>query len=262
MKRILLVLAHPDDESFACGGTVAKYVDAGFRADLICTTRGEAGGGGPFGDISGTALGDIRQKELELAASILGISTITFLGYKDGTLHDEPPGEIEDAVFRKMIEMVPDYVITFDTTGISNHPDHIKICFSATYAFQKYASWVIDIMKRRGNADEGLLPKLYYVSMPESVATFLKKKKNIPEESFGRPWQGIEDKRITTVINIERYRSIKKKALRAHASQTSDVERFLSLARHPLLTYEYFILRMHGLQEVFMGKNDRFANRL
>lgn len=253
MKRLLLVFAHPDDESFSCGGTVAKYVKAGWRVDLICATRGEEGSRGPYVNLAHDQLGDIRQKELQKAGITLGINSITFLGYRDGTLSAQTPGELEDKVHKKMEELVPDAVITTDTTGISNHPDHIKVSFVTTYAFQKYASWI---------EAQQIFPKLYYACMPESIAQYLQKKKTLPMESFGKPWRGTPDKHITTVINIMKFASVKKKALSSHVSQQENVDQFLSLPSQPELKHEYFILRMHGTTEVFMGKHDRVSNAL
>ena len=262
MKKILLVFAHPDDESFTTAGTVAKYVKAGWEVDLVCATRGEKGEVGLYVSATPAKLGEIRQKELEQAARKLGISNVTFLDYKDGELEELEYGELEDILYRKIEETVPDCVITFDTTGISNHPDHIKVCFATTYAFQKYAAWVGDQLQKIGSEQKGAEPKLYYACMPESLAAYLIKLKNIPDESFGRPWKGSLDKLITAVIDVGAYKSVRRRALQCHVSQQKDVSRFLSLANHPLLSREYFILRMHGTTEVFMGKNDRVSNRL
>ncbi len=277
MKTLLLVLAHPDDESFACGGTIAKYAERGCLVHLICATRGEAGSFGSYKDLSGEELGDIRQKELETSGTMLGITSVTFLGYKDGVLAGQHSGELEDKIYRQMTVISPDVVITFEPNGISNHPDHSKICLSTTFAFQKYAA-DMDSLKN-GAAKLGQRakksfeqvsseheqikePKLYYACMPESVAAYLKKQKNIPAESFGKSWIGISDKFVTTVIDIDKYRTEKMKALKAHVSQQIDVDRFLSLSTQPLLRQEYFILHMQGIHEVFMGRNDRVAHRL
>ncbi|MCX6792007.1 MAG: PIG-L family deacetylase [Candidatus Gottesmanbacteria bacterium] len=261
MKRLLLVFAHPDDESFSCGGTVAKYVKAGWNVDLICATRGEDGSRGPYIDLPQDQLGDIRQKELQKAGITLGINSITFLGYRDGTLSSQTPGTLEDNVYKKMEEFVPDAVITMDTTGISNHPDHIKMCFVTTYAFQKYAAWIKEKLKDQQVAAQ-IFPKLYYACMPESLCVYLKKKKPLSSESFGKPWRGTPDKYVTTVINIMKFASTKKKALTSHISQQEDINRFLSMPSQPLLKHEYFILRMYGTTEVFMGKHDRVSNAL
>ena len=72
----------------------------------------------------------------------------------------------------------------------------------------------------------------------------------------------VPDKLVTTVIDISRFTGLKRKALLSHRSQQVDVQRFLSFAANPLAKHEYFILRMHGTTEVFMGKNDRVFNKL
>jgi LmbE family N-acetylglucosaminyl deacetylase len=262
MKKMLLVFAHPDDESFSTGGTVAKYVKAGWSVDLICATRGEAGQSGTYKTTDGEKLGEIRQKEVQKAATILGISTITFLGYKDGTLSGEIPGELEETLYQKMIELIPDCVITFDRTGVSNHPDHIRMCFATTFAFQKYAFWIRDRLKDSPEFTEDDEPKLYYACMPQTAVEYLKKNKALPAESFGKPWRGTPDKHITTVIHIKGFEQIKKKALLSHISQKEDVDRFLSFRKNPQHAQECFILRLHGIREVFMGKTDRVSGRL
>jgi hypothetical protein len=73
---------------------------------------------------------------------------------------------------------------------------------------------------------------------------------------------GVEDKRITTVIDVSRTSAVKAKALHAHVSQAEDVDRFYSIDNNPLTVKEYFILRMIGTKEVFVGKNDRISDRL
>jgi LmbE family N-acetylglucosaminyl deacetylase len=262
MKRILLIFAHPDDESFSCAGTVAKYIRAGWRVDLVCATRGEAGNCGPYNALSADRLAHIRQKELEKAGTILGISTITFLGYFDGKLQNVNPGNLEDVIFQKMKEDVPDIVITSDTTGISNHPDHIKICYAATFAFQKYASWIRERMSFVKEYKEEYKPKLYYTVVPESVISYLKKKKIIPDTFFGKPVCGTPDKLITTVIDISRYSGIKKKALMSHISQTDDVKRFFSFPPNPFMKQEYFKMRLWGIREIYNGNFDRISIKL
>lgn len=281
MKRIVGIFAHPDDESFTCGGTFAKYAKSGATIDLICASRGEAGDAGPYEHAKGEKLGVIRQRELEVAATVLGCTSLTFLDYKDGVLATRTPGDIEDVLFRKMVELTPNIVITFEPGGISNHPDHVKISLAATYAFQKYAASIKEVTKRGisplnpprhardvwqisfaqtiANEDD---PKLYYACMPQSAAEYLKKQKIIPAESFEKPWTGTSDKMITTVIDITKFQSAKIKALASHSTQREDVEKFLSLPSNPLLRQEFFYLRLQGDQEVFMGKNDRVANRL
>lgn len=276
MQKILLVLAHPDDESFAVGGTVAKYSASGNQIFLLCATRGQAGSSGGL-NVSGEALGQAREMELQNAASVLGITETKILDYKDGKLSDLNPGELEAKIYDYLESVLPEAVITFDPSGISNHPDHMKICLSTTVAFQRYASWLVSIQKKAriyGSHPEdwflrlekllqkAMEPKLYYACMPESIATYAKKIGAIPTESFGRPWLGTPDKKITTVINIVRYKAKKIQALHCHRSQISDVERIAALDPNPLLDQEYFVQRYSGQTEVFMGKNDPIGDRL
>ena len=235
MHRLFLVFAHPHDESFAVGGSAAKYARAGWQVDLICATRGD------------------RERELEEAGKVLGINSITLLDYQDGTLTRQNPGELEDKIFRKMQELAPEVVVTFDTTGVSNDQDHIKVSFATTFAFQKYARWVT----KPGEFE----PKLYYVCLPESVAGYLCKERVIPLESFGKPVRGVPDKLITTIIDIKRFAPVKKRALRHYQTQKAEIERFLGFPQNPLLAQEYFMLRQQGLHEAYIGKYDRLTNR-
>lgn len=233
---MLLVFAHPNDESFAAGATIAKYVKAGWGVDLVCVTRPDEAG----------------QKELEEAGTLLGISSITFFEYRQSTLVNELPGELEDQIYRKMEELVPDCVITFDTSGTNNDPDHIRVCYSTTFAFQKYAVWIEERLQLAKEYNEELAPKLYYSCVPETVVTYLKKKKVLSLESFGKPQQGTPDKFITTVITAAGFERLKKKALLVYKEYPDQA----------LRKQEYFILRMHGTREVFMGKNDRVSAKL
>jgi LmbE family N-acetylglucosaminyl deacetylase len=132
-NKIMVVIAHPDDESFPIGGTLAKYSSEGSHILLIAATRGEAG----IADQSPEETAIIRETELRQAAKYLGISRVIFLDYLDGKLHlaDE-----EEAV-RKMKEIIieeqPDVIITFGADGISGHPDHVAIHHITTEAFHR-----------------------------------------------------------------------------------------------------------------------------
>lgn len=257
MKKLLCIFAHPDDESFSAGGTIIKYVKSGWTVDLISATRGEAGDTGSVRVSKGDALGQAREAELREAGKVLGLSSITFLPYKDGTLSTKVSGDIEEALINTLKEIRPDVVITFETGGISNHPDHIKLSYAATYAFQEYAK-----MRRKAIPNDENPPKLYYACVPESVCRYLIGEGVFPRESHDRPWKGIEDKKVSTVIDIKRFAGMKEDALRKHVTQSSDVDRFYSIDSNVLAVQEYFMLRMVGITEAFVGKNDRVSDRL
>jgi N-acetylglucosamine malate deacetylase 2 len=266
MKQILVITAHPDDESFSCGGTIAKYTHNGYAVHLVVATQGEKGHSVIHEEISEEELANIRVEELTTAAEILGISSISYLGYKDKSLSKLEPGDIEDKIYRQMCTIIPDMVITFDTTGISNHSDHIRVCFATTFAFQKYAKYIKKNIELQKIEDQSIEipdePKLYYVCMPSSIASYLRKEKILPDEMFGKPWAGTPDKYITTTIDISDFSEQKLNAVRAHKTQGVDAQRYLDIPNHPLLKHEYFIHRMQGLTEVFMGKNDKISSEL
>ncbi|MCL4359807.1 PIG-L family deacetylase [Patescibacteria group bacterium] len=260
MKKLLAVFAHPDDETFSCGATLAKYHAAGWEVNLVTATKGEAGLTGPYKNTDKVVLGSIRQKELEAAAELLGITFVTFLDYQDGKLSSLTPGDLEDAVYRILAEYAPDIVVTFEPGGISNHPDHRKISLSTTFAFQKYAE---DRERASGQplrADQE--PKLYYVCQPASLVRYMQDKKILPEKVFDKPWVGTADKLITAVIDITKFEKTKLRALSCHVSQEEDVDRFTRMTGAMKKKQEFFILRMQGTREVFFGKNDRVSNRL
>lgn len=277
---MLLTFAHPDDESFAAGGTIAKYSKSGWTIYLLCVTRGQKGSSELFPP--GENLGILRTKELEEACNILGIEKLVLLDYKDGTLSALQYGELEDKLFRHYAELVPDVVVTFEPGGISNHPDHIRVSNAATYAFQKYVKSLADLAQfeklkgrrirdlnrlyRKSFDEVGALstdPRLYYACVPKSVGEYLVKQKRFPAMSFDKPWSLIPDDKVTTVIDIKNFTVRKIDALRKHETQTKDIDRFLAdHTRNLLLVQEYFILRMVGLTEVFMGKNDRVSNKI
>lgn len=273
MKTMLLVFAHPDDESFTAGGTVAKYAKTGWKIHLVCATNGEQ---------AGDDLGPIRQKEVRKAADTLGIKSVTFLGLPDAGLSELTPGTLEDPLFKIMKEKLPDTVITHDTTGITNHPDHIKVCYAVTYAFQEYAEYLFAIETKNksaihrgknwiqeehqrvfGDVAVSHEPKLYYVCLPQNILAFFKKVGGLSDLSYDQPWKGTPDKTITTVIDIKQTKSIKIKALKCHLSQKVDVDRFIAVPLlNPFLKQEFFLLRMQGTYEILMGKIDRIDDRL
>jgi LmbE family N-acetylglucosaminyl deacetylase len=124
-RTVLGVFAHPDDESLACGGTLARLADAGVRVILLCASRGELGSISDPALVPDGDLGDVRAGELRDAAAVLGIAEVILLNHSDGNLRwkDEPEllAEIVGAIQRYR----PDAVITFAEDGLYWHLDHI-----------------------------------------------------------------------------------------------------------------------------------------
>ena len=132
--RILGVFAHPDDESFCAGGTLARYVASGAEVMVVSATRGEAGQIRSAGVATRRTLGQVREQELYLACQRLGVQHTVCLDYGDGMLQEVD----QDVLIVEIIEIIrsfrPDVVITFGPDGGYGHPDHIAISAATTAA--------------------------------------------------------------------------------------------------------------------------------
>jgi len=146
---ILTVLAHPDDESFGMGGTLALYASRGANVHLLCATRGEAGSADDKHLQGFNSIGQMREAELRCAASILGLKGVYFLGYRDSGMPGAADNNHPEALIQHPIEEVaakvvhyirtlkPDIVLTFDPIGSYRHPDHIHIHQATVLAFER-----------------------------------------------------------------------------------------------------------------------------
>jgi LmbE family N-acetylglucosaminyl deacetylase len=146
-KTLLAVLAHPDDESFGLGGTLALYASKGYDVYYVCATRGEAGTVDEeyLKGFKDTA--EMRTNELMRAAKELGLKEVFFLGYRDsgmpGTEDNQHPNaqinapieEVAGRVVKYIRKLKPDVVLTFDPIGGYKHPDHIHIHKATVFAF-------------------------------------------------------------------------------------------------------------------------------
>jgi LmbE family N-acetylglucosaminyl deacetylase len=132
--RILGVFAHPDDEAFAAGGTLAKYAAQGAETMVYSATRGQAGQIRDASTATRHTLGAARERELRDACAILGVQHVACGDYLDGGLRDAD----FDGVVRSVTEVIrdfrPDAVITFGEDGAYGHPDHVTISAAATRA--------------------------------------------------------------------------------------------------------------------------------
>jgi LmbE family N-acetylglucosaminyl deacetylase len=130
--RLLVVLAHPDDESIACGGTLARCADAGIHTTLVCVTRGHAGELRADLGITRETLPGIRESELRDAAAVLGIHDLVILEHRDGLLPWRPAAPLVADIERLFLEVQPDVVITFGEDGLYWHPDHVFVADRTT----------------------------------------------------------------------------------------------------------------------------------
>jgi len=142
------VFAHPDDESFGTGGTLAYYAHNGCEVRLICATRGEAGEVDSILLQGYRDVAELREHELRCAAKHLGLAEVEFLGYRDSgmpglpdnhhtnALAAQPVEVVAEKIARRIREFRPDVVITFDPNGGYKHPDHIATHRATLAAFK------------------------------------------------------------------------------------------------------------------------------
>ena len=146
---LLAVLAHPDDETFGMGGTLALYSRRGDNVYLVCATCGEVGTVDPEHMRNFHSIAELREAELRCAAEHLGIKECFFLGYRDSGMPETADNKHPDAqvahsvdevagkVVKYIRELKPDAVLTFDPIGGYRHPDHIHIHQATVLAFEK-----------------------------------------------------------------------------------------------------------------------------
>lgn len=146
-RRLLAVFAHPDDESFGPGGTLARYAAEGVDVHVAIATDGAAGSVAEGYEGLREQLAEVRREELAAAADVLGVE-LHMLGYRDSGYIDDPANEHPEAFINvdrdekvgKMVRLIrelqPQVVLTHDETGGYYHPDHIMTHEVTTAAFQ------------------------------------------------------------------------------------------------------------------------------
>ncbi|KIE22988.1 1D-myo-inositol 2-acetamido-2-deoxy-alpha-D-glucopyranoside deacetylase [Streptomyces sp. MUSC 125] len=270
---MLLVHAHPDDESINNGATMARYAAEGAHVTLVTCTLGERGEVIPpeLRHLTGPALGAHRRGELAAAVRELGVGDARLLGgagrYGDSGMMGIPdngdPGcfwqaDVDEAashLVEVILEVRPQVLVTYDDNGGYGHPDHIQA--------HRVAMRAIDLAAERGHRIE----KVYWNRVPRAVAVaaFARLKDELPALPFGESAAVdevpgvVDDQRITTVIDGTAYAAAKAAAMRAHATQVAVAEPYFALSNdraQPLFTTEYYEL-VRG--EVQVGESDLFA---
>lgn len=260
-KRLLLVHAHPDDETINNGVTMAKYAAAGAQVTLVTCTRGEEGEVlvtelANLASDKDDKLGEHREIELKDAMAQLGINDFRFLGapnkkWRDSGMIGTPQNERGDVFWQAdldeasnelvkiILEIKPQVLITYDEFGGYGHPDHIKAHQVAMRAAELAANqgWQVS--------------KIYWNTMPRSVIQMgIEKMKEVGSDFFGA--QSADDlpfakpdELVTTVVNAPEYVPQKLAAMKAHATQISVDGPFFALSNNLGLSVwgdEYYIL--------------------
>ena len=260
-KRLLLVHAHPDDETINNGVTMAKYAVEGVHVTLVTCTRGEEGevlveSLKNLASDKDDKLGDHREIELKDAMIELGISDFRFLGspnkkWRDSGMIGAPQNERTDVFWQSdldeaanelvkvILEIKPQVMITYDEFGGYGHPDHIKA--------HQVAMRAAEISANQG----WQISKIYWNTMPKSVLqTSMDKMKEMGSEFFGA--ESVDelpfakaDELVTSVVKAQEYVPQKLAAMKAHATQISVDGPFFALSNNLGLSVwadEYYTL--------------------
>lgn len=178
---LLTVLAHPDDESFGMGGTLALYAWSGAAVYLVCATDGEVGHAPPELLQGYASLAERRADELRCAADKLGLTGVELLDYRDSGMPGTPDNQHPRALAAAPLEEVtaqitriirrirPHVVVTFDPIGGYRHPDHIAVHQATVAAF--YAAG--DAQAYADDLPPYQPQKLYYSTFPRGLLRFM-----------------------------------------------------------------------------------------
>lgn len=216
-ERLLVVVAHPDDESFGCGSILARAQANGVRSTVCCATRGEAG----TSDLADTRpeLAAIRESELRAAAELLGVDEVILFDWEDsdmdgspapGTLAAAPLDEVAAAVAGVIDQVRPHVVVTLDASD--GHRDHAHMR-DATLKAVEQASWAV--------------PRVYLWCLARSLmSAWVDHLRSVdPTSDYLHLGQlGTPDDEITCILDATVHYDQRWEAIRAHASQTSPYE--------------------------------------
>jgi N-acetyl-1-D-myo-inositol-2-amino-2-deoxy-alpha-D-glucopyranoside deacetylase len=259
---LLCVHPHPDDESIACGGVLARAVADGIRTVVVTCTGGEEGENLAGIDLGAEDLVAHRRRELADALTVLGVSDHAWLGYRDsgmaGTEANEHPDSFHraplDEAAARLAETIrryrPEVVVSDDELGTYGHPDHVKAHHVTIRAVQLAADVDADVP-----GEPWQIAKRY-------VHTFGRRRLlriHLALQSAGLPSPfgeagitheddlpfGTPDDRITTVVDISAHLDRKLDAMRAHRSQIGADSFFLNTPpelRDPMFGTEEFVL--------------------
>lgn len=273
-RRLLLVHAHPDDETIVTGATMAHYAASGAHVTLVTCTRGERGEVIP-GDLrhlegDGDALADRRTAELAAAMEALGVTDHRFLGadagvrYRDSGMEWGPGGravaardtgadafaraDLDEAaahLVRVLREVRPQVLVTYEPDGGYGHPDHVQAHRVAVRAVELAA-------EPDGAGEPWRVAKVYEAVLPESHA-----RRVLRESAADNPFRPtdpdgplppmvVPDEQVTTVVDATEHVDAKAAALRAHATQVTVEGGFFALSHgvgQPISGVEFFRLR-------------------
>jgi N-acetyl-1-D-myo-inositol-2-amino-2-deoxy-alpha-D-glucopyranoside deacetylase len=277
-QTLLAIFAHPDDEAFGTGGTLAHYAAHGAQVVLVCATRGEVGEIADDSLATHETLGRVRENELRCAAQTLGVSDLIFLGYRDsgmaGTPQNDdprafmniPPDEVVSRLVGIMRRIRPQVVVTFEPNGGYGHPDHMAIHRHTLAAFHAAA----DPARYPEQGQAWQASHLFYTAIPRSFFVDMRHRleaMGADTSEFARFEEngaGWPDDKVNVVLNVADEVEAKWTALNCHRTQFGPDNLFRRLPENEvkgMMSREYFALAWpepeSGLQlhDLFAGLN-------
>lgn len=243
-RTIMTILAHPDDETFAFSGTLAKAAAQGARIICVCATRGEGGDISDLSDATKETLGQVREAELRAAAAIIGAAEVIFLDYIDGTLNTVDFDALVGKVVLLIRKYQPDLLISFGPDGVYGHPDHIVMSKATLAAWnaaadrnaypeqladgsitRHHANRLYYFVFARGNVTRQLR-KAIELGLPRVgwADDLLNEVTNTADTRWGNVAQagatlGLPDEYVNTAIDIRGYGEKKYNAILCHRTQ-------------------------------------------
>jgi LmbE family N-acetylglucosaminyl deacetylase len=225
---LLAVFAHPDDETFRPGGTLALLAQRGVKVQVLTLTHGEAGSCGEPPVCTLDELPSVREYELRCACAVLGIELPRVLDYPDGHLTEAGPEQVTADILAIVRQVCPQVLLSFGPDGLSGHPDHILV-----------GQWAAEAFRREEGA-----AAFYTVAVPQSLATRLEMKQvhSVPDES------------IALSVDVSSVWETKLAAMRCHATQWSSSP----LLSAPAESQRLFFGQEHFVQAALRRPADDF----
>jgi len=248
-KRILFLLAHPDDETFGPGGTIARYARAGVEVHVATATRGEAGMVGDPPVTDPAHLGEVRTGELMAAAEVLGITKVHFLGFRDGTLAAVPRETLVERAVEAVRRVRPQVMVGFGPEGVSRHADHKVMCEVALCAFDRSADAGWYPGRPPGGPPAWAPLKLYQFEIAEEIFA-----------GWDAPLAGVPRGKLTAFIDTSEQVETKIRAFHCHRTQVKDVRRILERPGYrEFAREETYVLARTRLPGLPLPEADLFA---
>jgi len=224
--------AHPDDESIATGGVMAKAAADGHDVVLVVATGGEEGEY-PEGILAdGESLGERRLQETLASAEVLGVKAVEWLGYRDSGMVDTPTTKNPECFWQADVEEAAtklagilrahdcDVLTIYDSNGNYGHPDHVQVHRVGARAAELYGK--ADVFEATMNRD--YIQRNIKAMREAATSADAPVPDDAPPEDFEI---GVPESEITTAVDVSEYIDRKRASMRAHASQISEQSFFL-----------------------------------